>query len=177
MFRTIFIILLFTKPALAGLSMGTSLVYTKINDPKYKYSNEYEQLTKLNSINLGYTKEYKRFNISLYSNRLFNKPIKRKVTYNNNTFTNETKTVYDAVQIGYRKGRLMPAFFMANTKIKKSLFLGNVELGEEINNIIAYGLSVNYFLEKNIPISLTYIFPNKEVHMEGGLGVGINYLF
>jgi hypothetical protein len=179
MIKTILTLLILATsctPALATITLGTSIMYTKINDPVYKYTNEAEQL-KLSSINIGYFKEFKnKISVGAYTNRFLNKGLKRKVKANTTHFVNQTKITFDAIQVGYRFKRLMPNIFVANTKVDKKLFYQNTLLGEKVNHIYTYGAGVNYYLDKKYTVNLTYIFPVEEINMEGGLALGINFL-
>ena len=177
-FITFIFLILFVScnPALAGVSVGTSLMYTKINDPVYKYTNELEQV-KLTSVNVGYFKTFNKLSVGAYTNRFLNRSLKRKVKANTTHFINETRTTFDALQFGYIFKRVMPTVFIANTKVDKKLFYQGSLLGRQTNHIFTYGAGLNYFLDKKTIVGLNYIAPNEEINMEGGLGIGINYLF
>jgi hypothetical protein len=163
-------------PAMAAVTFSTSVMYTKINDPAYKFTNEAEQL-KLTSLTLGYFKELKNnISVGAYTNRFLNKGLKRQVTANTTLFTNRTKTTFDAVQLGYRINRVMPNIFIANTEVDKKLYYQGSLVGRQTNHIYTYGAGLNYYLDKKATVGLTYILPVEEINMEGGLALSINFL-
>ena len=171
-----FLLAVSCNPSLAAVSFGTSMMYTKINDPVYKYTNELEQ-AKLTSLTIGYFKEFdNKISVGAYTNRFLNKGLKRKVKANATYYNNETRTKFDAIQIGYRIKRVMPSLFIANTEVDKKLFYNGTLVGRQTNHIYTYGGSINYFVDKKTSVGLTYIAPNEEINMEGGIGLGINFL-
>jgi len=165
---TLILILLQTQ-AKAAPVMSVSTSYYKIEDPRFKYKNRSSRIS--TNISAGYSYEINNVNITAFSNRIFNKKKKSKVIINGNILNLESKITYDALQIGYRKKRIMPSIFLANTKIENRI------INKETKHSFTYGAGLNYFLNKNISTSIIYIAPNAELELKGGLGLNINYNF
>lgn len=162
--------------------IGTSLLYTKINDPNYEFVNEYEQLKnpkyQLRSITFGHSVEFdNKLVIDLSSNRLFNKDISRSIKYlpTGSIFLNKTQTSIDSLSLGKRFNRFVPMFFIANVEISKSIYDGNSLLVKTVNHTYFYGFNFITYVNKKISISLFVIAPNKVINLELGGGVGISY--
>lgn len=166
-----FLLTFLSTSTYAGLVLSSGTSYQKINDSRFKFKNEFGTLTKFSNINLGYSKEINNFNFLFATNRFFNKTIKREVVIGNNIFLSKTKSRYDVLQIGYRKKALMPAVYLANTKINTTI------IDKEIKHAILYGLSFTFFFDKNMSTSITYLAPNQEFNLDGGMGWGVNYNF
>ena len=156
----------------AGVSVGVSNMYTKINDPSFDYVNEFEQIGKITSVNVGYTKRICNYTITASTNRLLNKSLRRQVVINNYIMTSKTKIVYDSLQLGYMIKRFSPSIFLANTKVTRS-----ITGYKAVNHAFVGGVSLGYFLTKKINISAIYLLPNQELYLKSGFGVGVNYLF
>lgn len=168
-------LVLHSVSANAGFNIGTGALYTDIKDPNHEYVDTYKP--ELNSVSIGYNKEINKFNIGASTNRLLTKQVKRKVNCNGATCLNMTRVNYDSLQLGYRIRRYIPNIFIANTQIRKSLFLNGNRLGIQNNSIIIYGFGGTYLLTRNVSITTNILMPNKEVYMKKGLGLSINYNF
>ena len=180
MIKLIILLSLISFNSYARLTIGTSILYTKISNPDYNYVSEYERLGELDNFNIGYSHEINNINIHLSTNRLFNKEISRNViTKNHLTFNSKVKTTYDSLQLGYIKNRIMPAIFIANTEVRERLYTldRKIMLGEETKHTIIKGVNLVYFVNKNISANATYLLPDNELHLKGGLGFGMNYIF
>ena len=161
--------------AYAGFNIGTSVLYVDIKDPKYPYIDNYEP--RLQGINVGYNHNIEGLDISISTNRLLNKASKRNVDCSGQVCTSVSKITYDSLQIGYMINRFIPAIFIANANLDKSLYYNDKIVGRASNNFIAYGFSTTYILNKNITTSLNIIMPNQEIHLKKGLSLSINYHF
>lgn len=175
MFRILIILLTISSNANAGFNIGTSLLYTDIKDPKYRYIDSYTP--KINSFNIGYNKEFNGLNIGVSTNRLLTRDVKRKVKCNGQTCINLTQVKHDTLHLGYRVQRYIPNIFISNVAIKKSLYLNDDRLGIQRNNIIVYGIGGNYLFNKNVIFGVSVLMPNKEIYLKKGLGLSINYSF
>lgn len=162
--------------------IGTSLSYLKINDPDYKFVNEYESINspEITSLTFGQSFEFEnKVVLDLTTNCLFNKSTSRSVisTTNNLTFLNKTKVTTDIISIGKRFKRVVPMIFVSNTKVDKELYYNNNLVGSAINHAWLYGINATYYITKEVSSSIFYIAPNDEMDLEGGLGIGFNYNF
>lgn len=171
--------LLFTGyPAYADnltLSLGTSVNYLKINDPNYHYKSE----PKLNNINIGLNYIAKPFVISATSNRFLLQETSQQIISKKNgvSFENRTRTTADILSVGYQVGRFIPSVFISNAQVYKSLYHNDTFLGKTKQSSFIYGLNVNYFYDNNLSFSTAILAPNKELGLETGIVLGINYNF
>lgn len=184
----IFITLLFPITSHAKdfyFNVGLSSIYTKINDPNYEYISDYEQIKNpfkdsLKSFNLGVSKSFSNnLTISLNTNRLFSKEVKRTVRSKRNgaILLNRTRIKVDTFQIGKRFRRWLPMLFISNVEVDKSLWNDSRYLGRQINHTFLYGVNVHYFILKDVSASLGYIMPNRELYLDSGFFTTINYYF
>lgn len=164
---------IFCQASNAGKVISTSILYTKINNPDYKYIDDSEQL-RFSNLNIGYTAEIKGVFIGLHSNRLFYRDVVRKVKMNGRTYNNKTKVRSDILQIGYRVQRFIPYLFITNTEVDTRLITDH-KTYRRINNINSYGLGVNYIINQSVSLGFNYIAPTEEIDLEGGIGFTINY--
>lgn len=172
------LLLLNSNSAVANFYIGTSCFYAKINDKNYNFVKEFE--TNKLPINIGYSKSFKNnIVISAQTNRILNSSNERSVVDKRTgiLLLNKSKLSADNLSIGYRINRIIPSFVISNLELDKKLYYKDNLVGSRINHSIVYGLNINYILTKNINTSIVYISPNKELDLEGALGVGINYLF
>lgn len=164
-------------------NIGTSIIYTNINEPNYNFANDKEQIkdgkTAFKSITYGLTHFQNNFAFTIQTNRFLNSSIKRAVVDKRTGMTlhNKSKLTNDTFLIGYRFGRVIPSLLLSNAKLQKSLYYNGVFQGKETKHSFVYGASVSYFLTKNLNSSLIYIAPNKELNLESAIGLGFNYLF
>jgi hypothetical protein len=179
MSRLIFVVIIISLTnfhiAYAGFNVGTSVLYADIKDPKYPYLDNYEP--KLQGINVGYNHNIEGLDISISTNRLLNKASRRNVSCSGQVCTSVSKMTYDSLQIGYMINRFIPAIFIANTNLDKSLYYNDKIVGRARNSFIAYGFGTTYILNKNITTSMNIIMPNQEVHLKKGVSLSINYHF
>ena len=144
--KKIIIILLLLSTKANALTLGTGLIYTKNDLVK---SQEYKP-----SLTIGESWNYKKFNVDVNTNRL-------AVRSNNielkNGFKLKQKTRYDALQVGYRIKRFIPALFIANVQVEK-----NIIGYKYTNNLFIYGASLNYLLTKNVSFGFGGTTKNEE---------------
>lgn len=160
--------------------IGISSIYTDINDPNFRYTDKFN-FAKALSINLGASLSYNNFIVGAATNRLSRRLLntsEREVKDKNNyKFQSLTEYATDSVFIGYQIKRFQPALFLTNARIEKSLYKNDTLLIKTRQNAILYGASLGYFLTRNIQANLIYIAPNKELYLESGFGLGLNYIF
>lgn len=145
MIRLIIIILLLTTKANA-LTIGTGLVHTKKDNI---VKQEYKP-----SLTIGEVWEYKKINVAVSTNRLFN--ISSNIELKNGLKIKQ-KTTFDALQLGYRINRFIPALFVANVEIDRKFLNTKTQ-----NSLVVYGLSVNYLLTKNLSFGIGGTAKNEE---------------
>ncbi len=166
------LLIIYCLPTNANVVIGTGIMYQKINNPHFEYKDDYETLKKPSSLSIGYNIEMNRFNILASTNRIINKEIKRDVIIGNVVMPSKSKIEYDLLQIGYRKNRIMPGIFIANSRVTTT-----IAQYKDIEHAIVYGASLTYLYDKSFSPSLVYIAPNSELHMKGGLGLVFNLHF
>lgn len=171
---------LFPKISFANISynIGTSLSFLNISD-KYQYLHQSDQF-QLTSLTTGinYNQNKNPIIFSATTNRLLNRPSIREVIDNkNNKFINKTKIVADTFLISYVYKNISTGLFISNVNLQKSIFYKGNLAGHKTNNIIATGLNINYFFDKNIYSSASILTPKKEIGLNSGLIVGLNYKF
>jgi len=128
------ILLILTASVKANaLTFGTGFIHTK-NDLVEK--QQYKP-----SLTIGESWNYKKFNIAVNTNRLAVRSNELKLK---NGLKLKQKTRYDALQVGYRIKRFIPALFVANVQVEKK-FLNQ----KTTNNLFIYGASLNYLINKN----------------------------
>ena len=170
------IFLILATTAQAKISIGSSVLYAKQNDPKIKFKSNSDQL-KPTSLTIGYLKTFDNITIGLYTNRLINSKLKRRATNGTNDFNYYSATRYNLFQVGYIRKNIMPTLFVADTILKQELYYNDVKISQDKNRVYLYGVGLNVFLDKNISFNVNYIAPRESIGFEGGLAFGINYLF
>jgi len=185
--KIILFILLFTNYAYSkniSLVVNSNNYFTKIKDPDYTYTNEYDTLQVRNwlkSVNLGLSLrplDHSPLILTVMTNRFSHNPISRTVRDRNNTlFQNILDTRSDTAILSYQSNRFVNGVFLSNVRVGKKLVYKNQTVGSETENAILYGLNFNYFLTRNLAGSLILIAPNKDLTMKYGVGLGINYNF
>jgi hypothetical protein len=170
------IFLILATTAQAKISIGSSVIYAKKNDPTIKFKSNSDQL-KPTSLTIGYLKKLDNITIGLYTNRLINSKLKRRATNGTNDFDYYSATRYNLFQVGYIKKNIMPTLFVADTIIKQELYYNDVKISQDKNRVYLYGAGLNVFLDKNISFNINYIAPRESIGLESGLAFGINYLF
>ncbi len=157
------------------LNVGTSIFYANINNPNYRFANEYEQIKnpQFNSLSIGGTYISDKISITFQTNRFYTQPEKRVIiTRRGVLLQSKTKLTTDALIAGVRVGRFLPALVLSNNKLEQ-VILDN----KTTKHAFLYGASLGYLIEKNVIISAIYIAPNRELNLTNAFGVGINYLF
>ena len=162
--------------------LGTSLLYTKIDDPNYEYVNKKEQITspEFTNVRFGETLIYKNITFTIETNRLFSKELKRSVIHKKSgaVMLNKTKIIYDSISVGGEiSEKTNVSAFWANTNVEKKLYLQGNFLGSEQKTAWLYGLSANYFLLENVAATTTIIMPNNELDLDYGWSFGFNFYF
>ena len=170
------IFLILATTAQAKISIGSSVIYAKQNDPTIKFKSNSDQL-KPTSLTVGYLKKLDNITIGLYTNRLINSKLKRRATNGTNDFDYYSATRYNLFQVGYIKKNIMPTLFVADTILKQELYYNDVKISQDKNRVYLYGAGLNVFLDKNISFNINYIAPRESIGLESGLAFGINYLF
>jgi len=173
-----------THSAKADIFAGVSASYLNINNPSLEYIKESDKISGFNSITVGNSESYKDVVFTIATNRLLNQPLKSDMILNNAYFVKrESRVVYDSFQVGYKLGslnprlkNLIPSFLVANTMSNQKIWF-NGKMTEQTNWAYVYGLNLNIFVDEKRFFSMTYILPNKELYLEGGLTVGFNFLF
>jgi hypothetical protein len=174
---------LIAEASLKGYShIGTSFIYSNINDDNYEFVNKYEEIKNpsFSGLNYGFTTEYKKLVIDISSNRLTNLDISRSVIHNKTrqTFLNKTKTTFDSLSIGTKfYDRIVGSVFLANTKINKRIYQDRSLLGKEVKHSILYGINFNYFVTRETSVSVLAIAPDQEFNLKFSLGFGVNFYF
>lgn len=161
--------------------IGISSFYTNINDPNFHYTDKFNPIDAA-TINVGLSLNQNNIILGITTNRLshhLNNTSQRKVKNNKNgrEYQNLTKTQTDSAYIGYQIKRFQPTIFITNANIEKSLYQNDTILSKTRQTAILYGVSLGYFLTKNIEALVIYIAPNKELYLESGFGAGINFIF
>jgi hypothetical protein len=129
-----------------ALTVGTGFVHTKnklVNKQEYKPS-----------LTIGESWNYKKFSIDINTNRL---AVRSNELELKNGLKLKQKTRYDALQIGYRIKRFIPALFVANVQVEKKF--NNHKC---LNNLLIYGASLNYLLTKNLSFGVGGTTKNEE---------------
>ena len=170
------IFLILATTAQAKISIGSSVIYAKQNDPTIKFKSNSDQL-KPTSLTVGYLKKLDNITIGLYTNRLINSKLKRRATNGTNDFDYYSATRYNLFQVGYIRKNIMPTLFVADTILKQELYYNDVKISQDKNRVYLYGAGLNVFLDKNISFNINYIAPRESIGLESGLAFGINYLF
>ena len=170
------IFLILATTAQAKISIGSSVLYAKQNDPNIKFKSNADQF-KATSLTIGYLKKLDNITIGIYTNRFINSKLKRRATNGTNDFDYYSATRYNLFQVGYVRKNIMPTLFVADTILKQELYSNDVKISQRKNRVYLYGAGLNVFLDKNISFNINYIAPRESIGLEGGLAFGINYLF
>ena len=169
-----------TANAKVVATIGTSVSFLNINDPQFEYTSNQDQL-QLSNLSLGFSQRIAKtpFIASISTNRLINREVSREVKNKNNgaIFTNKTKTEADSLTVGYQLGRYIPNIGIANVGVDKSIYYAGKLAGEKQQHAILGIFGLTYIASKDISISSTFTMPNKELNLESGVVLGINYNF
>lgn len=178
----ILILIFFPLSAKAlDLTISNSAYYLNFNDPNYQFKDNFDLIKQSKNytkgINTGLTFKPSKMILTITTNRLGNNVSKRNVIDRSNglTFINEITTETDSLLIGYQYGRLIPSLFIANAKISKRLFNDTTLIGSDIEHAILGGVNLAYILTNKVSANLILIAPNKALHLQYGIGLGINY--
>ena len=171
MLRKISIIVLnflFIKNAFAGAFLSTGAVYSKSKDNSFYMQPQ----TNINA-SYGYFLKANNYTLTFQTNRLINKTQNQFIQSKANGKAYELKTRLraDSLLLGYKFKRFNPSIVVSNARLERTL------TERKVNNALLYGLNFNYFIDRNISLSTTYIAPNKEFGLVGAGLVSINYLF
>ena len=169
-----------TKANDIKFTVGSSIYYTKINDPNFDFIGEWNPIKNISSINLGVSAQNENIIYRVTSNRLFNRSVERKVRSKKNgqVFINKTNIVNDTFYLGYQINRIQPSLFISKAIVEKSLHSqGGMILKQENIKTILYGFNLGYSINKNTQILGTFVFPNRKLYLEAGLGLGVNFIF
>lgn len=179
---TTFIILFLSQDSFALEAhpfIGAYSYYFNSNDPNYKYEDRLSPEGNINSLIAGLAFNQNNLIFGATTNRIINKSvisnIKNKQT--GRQYQNSTLTTIDTFFTGYQIQRWQPRIFISNTNLKKELYQNNILLGKANQSAILYGISLGYFLTKNIQAAIVYVAPNRELYLESGFGLGLNYIF
>lgn len=162
-------------------SIGTSISILNINDSDFNYTSDKDQL-QISSINTGFlaSEDDTPFVFGLYTNRLiYNRPSVRTVKSkaDGQIYTNKVKSKVDTALIGYRYKKYIPAVFISNADVEKSVHDGGQEIGFKSNNTILYGLNLTYLYNKDFNGSVAILAPNEDLDIDAGVVFSINYNF
>lgn len=181
------ILIITPSTLLAGSFTATAnALYFRFNDSRYSYADEYQIVKQpqifTKSISLGYSFspiKSSPIQINLASNRLTNWQIKRKLKDNQTgiLFDYRTKTIVDSLNVGYRKGRLMPNLIFGNIDLRKKLYYRDRLLATDRERFFVAGVGLNYFLNANVAVGLSYYAPIKAIHSEGAVGASAALFF
>jgi len=144
--KKLLLIFLLLSTKANALTLGTGLIYTKNDLVK---SQEYKP-----SLTIGESWNYKKFNVAVSTNRL---TVRSNEIELKNGLKLKQKTRYDALQVGYRVKRFIPALFIANVQVEK-----NIIGYKYTNNLFIYGASINYLLTKNLSFGFGGTTKNEE---------------
>lgn len=161
-----------------NVNLGLSTFYTNIKDPNYSFVNKYESVGNVN-FSAGITKTFDKISLTLQTNRLNNRFIKRSVIDNKTqkTLQNHLKLTADTLLVGYRYKRIVPAIMISHIELEKLLYYNGILQGKSKQHTILTGLNLAYLITKNISSSVFYIMPNKKIYLKDSFGLGINYIF
>ncbi|NVM36902.1 MAG: hypothetical protein HWN81_14995 [Candidatus Lokiarchaeota archaeon] len=172
--RSVITLILFLLSAQCGfagnITIGTSLIYTKTNDPSFDYIDETSDIEKPKSLLVGYGTNYKNIYLNVATNRLLSRREKKEVLIGDRVFISKAKLTYDSFQLGYRYNRLIPNIIGINAKLTRA-----VNGFTKTNYVFLRGVGLNIILTEDIIFNSFYILPNKEIYLEGGAGIGITY--
>lgn len=169
MLRKISIIfLILTQNAFAGAFLSAGAIYSKSKDDSFYM----QEKTSINA-SYGYFFLASNYNFSITTNRLINKTQNQFIQSKSTGKAYELKTRLraDSLLIGYKFKRFNPSIVISNARLERTL------ISKKVNSALLYGLNLNYFIDKNISLSTTYIAPNKEFGLIGAGLLSINYFF
>ena len=175
---TVIIIILTYDDAEASYfsSLGLSTSYIKENNPNYKTNREYKP-----TITFSHIVDIKSLTVGYSTNRIdnwLNGHKKYDITYNNGAKgINSQKITYDSFLIGKQFKTFLPMLFIANTKIDNKFYLNNNYIQRDQKYAWLYGVNINYFLDKELSLSFSYILPNNELSLKELIAFGININF
>lgn len=159
-------------------AIGITSLYTNTNDPNYTYTNQYDGIKNISgNVGLTYITNDKLV-LGISTNRIYHPESERTVKNNAGIeFDNRSKLTADTFSVGYTYKRFIPSVFVSNVKSQESLYYYDRFIGSSEKTAFVYGANLTYFLTKEIAGSVFYVAPNKELNLEGGAGLGINYYF
>lgn len=169
------------KAMAVNLSVGTGIIYSKINDPKLKYLNEYENIkdpiNAIKQVNIGLTNNYKRFIYGVATNRLMNHSQTRGVIDSkNNYYSLESKINLDTASLGYILTKNIASFItIGNLQLKQDLTFNDITKSTK-KSALLYGVGFSYKINHH-SIGITFIAPSQAIKMEGGVALNYNYNF
>jgi hypothetical protein len=167
------LLLLPAKLYSANLGIGTAIIYTRINDPKLSYINNYENIkdpiNAIRSVNINLSNRYKRIIYGIGTNRLLNSPQTRAIKDTTTNYHLRTSAKLDTINLGYLITPKIASFItVGNLQLKQKLIKNGSVLKSSNENAILYGLGTSYATDKG-SFGLTFIAPSQAIKMEWGL--------
>lgn len=157
------------------LQAGSSINYSNINNPNFKFKTDPFPLS---SITIGLMYQNDTPFIYGISTNIINQATNQEVTSRSSVkFNLRSKTTANAAIVGYKIKNFIPSIFIANVKVDQLLSNDNVAFKKQTTYSLMYGLSISYYLTKDISVNFAIIAPNKELYLEAGGVFGLNYNF
>jgi hypothetical protein len=162
-----------SRDSVAGnLNIGTNLIYAKINDPKLKFVKSFEP--EINTINISYSGNIKRFIYSIGTNRLNSSQTRAVTDLKGNIYQYKAKANLDSVSLGYAITKNIASFVsIGNLELKKTLY-NNFYHKKDFESAIIYGAGFGYKIN-NHSIGMTILFPSKAIKMEFASLINYSY--
>lgn len=181
MIKTIFIFLLLTSAANAGVTkfgIGLSQSFEDYKNFKYTDSQNYEDDFK--TINFNATHFFNNgLNLSIGSNRLINHKHNRKAIQLGQEFNYDYQSFIDTLAIGYKIKRLNTSFVLANVTLKSRAYNDYFDKQSQISAIIPainFSYQIGYFKGISVVPSLSF-YRSKELGITKGVLANINFMF
>lgn len=167
------LLLLPTKLYSANLGVGTAIIYTRINDPKLSYINNYENIkdpiNAIRSVNINLSNRYKRIIYGIGTNRLLNSPQTRAVKDTTTNYHLKTSSKLDTINLGYLiTPKIAGIITVGNLQMQQKLIKNGSVLKTSNENAILYGVGTSYATDSG-SLGLTFIAPSQAIKMEWGL--------
>lgn len=166
--KLILILILFfvSFNASAGFQTGTSIYQLNVKgvDKSSQQAN----------FNVGYGHIYKDVMFTASTNRLLSNT--QYSVSNNPRITTESKAKIDSFSCGYKIQKFVPSLFISFVDLKQKSFTQKL-IATRRKRAWVSGISVSYFITKDIYSSFIIVAPNDRLDLKTSTGLALTYLW
>ena len=167
--KILFLLLLFSNKAFAGLQVGSS-IYTLNSEQKTLRQNQQV------NFNIGWAEAIGNVFLTTGTNRLLTNTQLSVIENNGYRITKESKAYVDHVAVGYRLGRFVPSLYLARVDSRTKAYMQKQVFQNRTISLI-YGTALSYFLTKDVYSSFIFVAPETKQDLRASYGLSLTKIF